>query len=55
MELKITFLIDAVWLSDGKISKLVLAIKSKETTEVLERWQFDIQIVGNSGEESVDM
>ncbi|RUS22030.1 DNA-binding protein [Endogone sp. FLAS-F59071] len=44
-----------VWLSDGKISKLVLAIKSKETTEVLERWQFDIQIVGNSGKESVDI
>ncbi|ORX91542.1 HORMA domain-containing protein [Basidiobolus meristosporus CBS 931.73] len=33
------------WMLDGKISKLVLVINSKETMEVLERWQFDIQIV----------
>ncbi|KAK9767183.1 Mitotic spindle checkpoint component mad2 [Basidiobolus ranarum] len=33
------------WMLDGKISKLVLVINSKETMEVLERWQFDIQIL----------
>ncbi|RUS29297.1 putative mitotic spindle checkpoint protein [Jimgerdemannia flammicorona] len=38
-----------VWLANGKISKLVLAIKSKETTEVLERWQFDIQVIDGAG------
>ncbi|RUP42825.1 hypothetical protein BC936DRAFT_138029 [Jimgerdemannia flammicorona] len=38
-----------LWLANGKISKLVLAIKSKETTEVLERWQFDIQVIDGAG------
>ncbi|CAM0138683.1 Mitotic spindle checkpoint component mad2 [Umbelopsis sp. WA50703] len=32
------------WLKPGKISKLVLVIKDKETTEVVERWQFDIHV-----------
>jgi mitotic spindle assembly checkpoint protein MAD2 len=33
-------------MKDGKISKLVMAIVSKETGEVLERWQFDVHIFG---------
>jgi mitotic spindle assembly checkpoint protein MAD2 len=33
-------------MKDGKISKLVMVIVSKDTGEVLERWQFDIQIFG---------
>ncbi|CAI2168736.1 7102_t:CDS:2 [Funneliformis geosporum] len=32
------------WLNAGQISKLVLAIMNVETREILERWQFDIQI-----------
>ena len=35
-------------MKDGKISKLVMAIVSKDTGEVLERWQFDIQVFGQS-------
>ncbi|KAG0199871.1 Mitotic spindle checkpoint component mad2 [Mortierella sp. GBA30] len=31
------------WLMACKVEKLILAIKSKETMSVLERWQFDIQ------------
>lgn len=34
------------WMKDGKISKLVMAIISKDTGEVLERWQFDVHIFG---------
>jgi mitotic spindle assembly checkpoint protein MAD2 len=33
-------------MKDGKISKLVMAIISKDTGEVLERWQFDVHIFG---------
>jgi mitotic spindle assembly checkpoint protein MAD2 len=33
-------------MKDGKISKLVMAIVSKDTGEVLERWQFDVQVFG---------
>ncbi|KAJ2357131.1 Mitotic spindle checkpoint component mad2 [Coemansia erecta] len=36
------------WLSVGKINKLVLAVNSRETRETLERWQFDVQLVGDS-------
>jgi mitotic spindle assembly checkpoint protein MAD2 len=36
------------WMKDGKISKLVMAIVSKDTGEVLERWQFDVQIFGKA-------
>ncbi|KAI8324360.1 DNA-binding protein [Martensiomyces pterosporus] len=42
------------WLAVGKINKLVLAVNSRETRETLERWQFDVQLVGeeqvNAGE-----
>lgn len=35
---------DAIeWLMTSSITRLVLAIKSQETDETLERWQFDIQ------------
>ncbi|KAJ1964968.1 Mitotic spindle checkpoint component mad2 [Dipsacomyces acuminosporus] len=34
------------WLAVGKINKLVLAVNSRETRETLERWQFDVQLVG---------
>ena len=33
------------WLLNGKISKLVVVITSKETGENLERWQFDVQLL----------
>lgn len=36
------------WMKYGKISKLVIVITSKETGEHVERWQFDVQIFGNS-------
>lgn len=39
-------------MKDGKISKLVMAIVSKDTGEVLERWQFDIHIFGQSSQAS---
>ncbi|KAI8088691.1 mitotic spindle checkpoint protein [Halteromyces radiatus] len=32
------------WLQTNKISKLVLVIKSKDTNETLERWQFDVNV-----------
>ncbi|KAI9768799.1 MAG: Mitotic spindle checkpoint component mad2 [Geoglossum simile] len=34
------------WMIGGKISKLIIVITSKETGEHLERWQFDVQILG---------
>ena len=36
---------DLEWLVGGKISKLIVAITSKDTGEIVERWQFDIQIL----------
>ena len=30
------------WMTNSKISKLVVAITSKETGETVERWQFDV-------------
>jgi mitotic spindle assembly checkpoint protein MAD2 len=36
------------WMIGGKISKLVVVITSKETGEHVERWQFDVQIMGKS-------
>lgn len=32
----------------GKISKLVVVITSKDTGENLERWQFDVQLMGKA-------
>ncbi|PSR90296.1 DNA-binding protein [Coniella lustricola] len=32
------------WMKEGKISKLVIVITNKDTSEHLERWQFDINI-----------
>jgi mitotic spindle assembly checkpoint protein MAD2 len=37
------------WMVNGKISKLVVVITSKETGEHVERWQFDVQIFSKSG------
>ncbi len=31
------------WLNDMTVKKLVVIIKSIDTNEVLERWQFDIE------------
>ncbi|ORZ10880.1 mitotic spindle assembly checkpoint protein MAD2 [Absidia repens] len=36
------------WLKTNHINKLVLVIKSKETNETLERWQFDVKVVKNN-------
>ncbi|KAA8894053.1 DNA-binding protein [Sphaerosporella brunnea] len=36
------------WMLGGKISKLVVVITSKETGENLERWQFDVQLLGKA-------
>ncbi|KAI8053986.1 HORMA domain-containing protein [Syncephalis plumigaleata] len=33
------------WMMEGKVKRLVLAIMSRQTRKVLERWQFDIQVV----------
>ncbi|KAJ1890386.1 Mitotic spindle checkpoint component mad2 [Coemansia sp. RSA 376] len=41
------------WIAAGKINKLVLAIKSRETRETLERWQFDVQLVDEEGDDKV--
>ena len=32
-------------MKSNKISKLILVIKSRETGQVLERWQFDVHVV----------
>lgn len=39
------------WVVGGKMSKLVVAIISKETGEVVERWQFDVEILHSSNSE----
>ncbi|RKP09537.1 DNA-binding protein [Thamnocephalis sphaerospora] len=33
------------WMMEGKVKRLVLAVLSKATRDVLERWQFDIQVL----------
>ena len=30
------------WMAGGKISKLVIVITNKDTSEHVERWQFDV-------------
>ena len=37
-------ILSVAWLLAGKVSRLVLAIISKETREVVERWQFDVSL-----------
>ncbi|OAL39651.1 hypothetical protein AYO20_01048 [Fonsecaea nubica] len=39
------------WMIGGKISKLVVVITSKETGEHVERWQFDVQLLGKSSKQ----
>lgn len=41
------------WMSGGKISKLVVIVTSKETGEHLERWQFDVQMLGKQSKTQV--
>ncbi|KAK9459396.1 DNA-binding protein [Lipomyces oligophaga] len=36
------------WIGGSKISKLVVAIISQDTAEVVERWQFDIEVFGKT-------
>ncbi|KAH0615222.1 uncharacterized protein H6S33_000858 [Morchella sextelata] len=36
------------WTLAGKVSKLVVVITSKDTGEHLERWQFDVQLMGKA-------
>ncbi|CED85614.1 Spindle assembly checkpoint protein [Phaffia rhodozyma] len=38
------------WLMSGQITRLVLAIISKDTRETLERWQFDVKMDASSTE-----
>ncbi|KAF8244458.1 DNA-binding protein [Wilcoxina mikolae CBS 423.85] len=40
------------WMLGGKISKLVVVITSKDTGEHLERWQFDVQLLGKASKRS---
>ncbi|KAG2203171.1 hypothetical protein INT46_008929 [Mucor plumbeus] len=37
------------WLRSNTISKLVIVIKSRDTLEVLERWNFNIEVNGENG------
>ncbi len=39
------------WMIGGKISRLVVVITNKETGEHVERWQFDVQILGKSSKQ----
>ncbi|KAI9789130.1 MAG: Mitotic spindle checkpoint component mad2 [Peltula sp. TS41687] len=36
------------WMVAGKISKLVIVITNKETGDHVERWQFDVQMLGKA-------
>lgn len=40
------------WLVGGKISKLVVVITSKDTGEVVERWQFDVNVTIDSSSQA---
>ncbi|MCJ1326344.1 Mitotic spindle checkpoint component mad2 [Thelotrema lepadinum] len=40
------------WMLGGKISKLVVVITDKETSENVERWQFDVQLFGKPNKKS---
>ena len=37
------------WILTGNLSRLVMAIKSQDTRETLERWQFDIHVEEPAG------
>lgn len=41
------------WISQGKLSRLVVAIVEKESGETRERWQFDLDVQGEEGKENV--
>ncbi|KAI8149971.1 DNA-binding protein [Fennellomyces sp. T-0311] len=40
-----------VWQRESKLSKLIVVIKSKDTGDILERWQFDIESRAQNGGE----
>lgn len=40
-----------LWLERGQVKRLVVAIVEKETGETRERWQFDIDVVGQAEED----
>ncbi|KAK9447138.1 DNA-binding protein [Limtongia smithiae] len=40
------------WMVGSKISKLIVAIVSQDTTEVVERWQFDIEVFKSTGKKA---
>jgi mitotic spindle assembly checkpoint protein MAD2 len=40
------------WMGLGKISKLVVVISEKETGEVVERWWFDVEVLGKPSSKS---
>lgn len=35
-----------VWLTEGKINRLVLVIQRQDTRETIERWEFDVHVEG---------
>lgn len=37
------------WLKSNTITKLVIVIKSRDTREVLERWNFNLDVNGQNG------
>ncbi|CCX07047.1 Similar to Mitotic spindle assembly checkpoint protein MAD2A; acc. no. Q13257 [Pyronema omphalodes CBS 100304] len=39
------------WMLHGKISKLVIVISSKDDGEVVERWVFDVQVLGGGNKD----
>ena len=45
------YIILLVWLYKGKLSKLIVVIKSRDSGDILERWQFNIDSQQQEGEE----
>jgi mitotic spindle assembly checkpoint protein MAD2 len=42
----------AAWLEQGAVSRVVVAIVDTETGDTVERWQFDVDVVGEAVAES---
>jgi mitotic spindle assembly checkpoint protein MAD2 len=43
----------AEWLTNGLVQRLVLVVQGVDSTETLERWQFNVAVEGESGENLV--
>ncbi|GAX23590.1 mitotic spindle assembly checkpoint protein MAD2 [Fistulifera solaris] len=43
----------AEWLMNGLVQRLVLVVQGVDSTETLERWQFNVSVEGESGENIV--